>query len=141
MKYFYIEPEVAGGLGENTVMDCSVHPPVVSKLHYHLDGWLGDVLLESFPSFIATKEAGQQLQAIGVTGLRLDDVEVTISDQFRQLYPNPRLPGFVWFRAEGQPGRDDFGTAPDGRLVASERALAMLTTLGIAHALVTPFQP
>lgn len=45
MKYFYIEPEVAGGLGRNTVMNRAVHPPVVSKLHYHFDGWLGDVLL------------------------------------------------------------------------------------------------
>ena len=34
MKYFYIQPEVAGGLGKNTVMDRSVHPPIVSRLHY-----------------------------------------------------------------------------------------------------------
>ena len=30
MKYFYIETEVAGGLGENTAMDRSVHPPIVT---------------------------------------------------------------------------------------------------------------
>jgi hypothetical protein len=34
MKYFYIQPEVAGGLGKNTVMDRSVHPPIVSRLHH-----------------------------------------------------------------------------------------------------------
>jgi hypothetical protein len=140
MKYFYIEPEVAGGLGKNTVMNRAVNPPVVSKLHYHVDGWLGDVLLESLPSFIVTEGAKQQLQTIGATGARFDDVEVTTSDQFRQLYPNRQLPKFVWLRVEGQPGRDDLGTAPDGRLVASERALELLRKLGIANALVAPFQ-
>ena len=52
MQYVYIEPEVAGGLGDHTVMDRSVHPPIVSKLHYQMEGWLGDALLESFPVFI-----------------------------------------------------------------------------------------
>jgi hypothetical protein len=33
MKYHSIEPEVAGGLGANTIMDRTVHPPVVTKLH------------------------------------------------------------------------------------------------------------
>jgi len=140
MKYFCIEPEVAGGLGKTTVMDSAVHPPVVSKLHYHFDGWLGDVLLESFPSFIVTEGAKQQLQAIGATGVRFDDVEVTTSDQFRQLYPNRQLPKFVWLRVEGQPGRDDFGVGPDGRLVASERALEMFQKIGVANSLVTPFK-
>jgi hypothetical protein len=140
MKYFYIEPEVAGGLGKNTVMNRAVHPPVVSKLHYQIDGWLGDVLLESFPSFIVTEDAGQQLQAIGATGVRFDDVEVTTSDQFRQLYPNRRLPKFIWLRAEGQPACDDFGIAPDGRLVTSERVFETLKKLGVANALVAPFK-
>jgi hypothetical protein len=45
MKYFYVEPEVAGGLGERTVMDRSTHPPVVKRLHYQLEGWLGDAIL------------------------------------------------------------------------------------------------
>ena len=79
MKYFYIQPEVAGGFGENTVLDTSVHPPIVSRLHYELDGWLGDVLLETFPCFIITKDAKTKLQSIGATGIRLDDVEITTS--------------------------------------------------------------
>lgn len=41
-KFFALEPEVAGGLGPNTVMDRSVHPPRVSHLHYVFDGWMGD---------------------------------------------------------------------------------------------------
>jgi hypothetical protein len=37
-KYFLIEPEVAGELGADTVMDSSVHPPRVSELHHELKG-------------------------------------------------------------------------------------------------------
>jgi hypothetical protein len=55
MEYFQIAPEVAGGWGRNTVMDRSIHPPHVTKLHFEFDGWLGDVLLESFPCYIITK--------------------------------------------------------------------------------------
>lgn len=40
MKYCVIEPEVAGGLGENTVIDQSVHPPKIARLHYNFEGWL-----------------------------------------------------------------------------------------------------
>ena len=68
MEYFYVQPEVAGGLGALTVMDTTTHPPIVSKLHYHFDGWLGNVLLETFPCFIVTDGARQALQAIGATG-------------------------------------------------------------------------
>lgn len=139
MKYFYIEPEVAGGLGKNAVMNRGVHPPIVSKLHYHFDGWLGDVLLETFPCFIVTELAKQKLQAGQLTGARFDEVEVTISEQFQELYPTRQLPQFVWLKVEGTTGQDDFGTAPDGRLVVSEGALRLLRELGISHASVTEF--
>lgn len=140
MKYFYIEPEVAGGLGENTVIDPSVHPPIISKLHYEFDGWLGDLLLETFPCFIVTKDAKRKLQSIGATGIRFDEVEITTSEMFRGLYPNRQLPEFFWLQIQGKPGQDDFGIADDLGLVISERALEVLRELGISNALVTPFE-
>ena len=140
MQYFCIEPEVAGSLGKNTVMDRSVHPPVIGKLHYEFAGWLGDVLLESFPAFIVTEEATLKLQQRGFTGARFGEVEVTTSEQFRDLYANRRLPEFVRLCVHGTAGRDDFGTAPDGKLIVSERALEALRDLGISNALVVPFR-
>ena len=140
MNYFYIEPEVAGGLGKNTELYCGVHPPIVSRLHYHFDGWLGDQLLETFPCFIVTEFMEQKLRETGFTGMRFDQVEITVSEQFQELYPDQQLPKFVWLRVEGTAGEDDFGTAPDGRLIASERALDYLRQLGISHALVSEFQ-
>jgi hypothetical protein len=137
MDYFYVEPEVAGGLGPLTVMDTTTHPPIVSKLHYHFDGWLGNVLLETFPCFIVTDGACQALQAIDATGAKFDDVEVTVSEQFEELYPNKQLPKFVWLKADGKPKLDDFATTPDGRLIVSARALEVLQGLGISNALIT----
>jgi hypothetical protein len=88
MKYYVIEPEVAGGLGGSTVMNRAVHPPDVFFLHYQFDGWLGDVLVESFPCFIATAEAVKSLQSIGPTGLELAEVRVTKSSQFAEVHPD-----------------------------------------------------
>ena len=82
-KFFFIEPEVAGGLGEHTVMNRSTHPPKVSRLHYEFEGWLGNHLLERFPCYIATKELADKISNIGLTGFELGPVEVTTSTLFR----------------------------------------------------------
>jgi hypothetical protein len=139
MTFFYVEPEVAGGLGENTVMDESTHPPRVSKLDYCFEGWLGDALLESFPCFIVTEAAKSELQNMGVTGARFDAVEVTKSEEFEDLNHGVQLPDFVWLKPEGEPGRDDVATAEDGRLVVSARVLELFKKMGISNALVTSY--
>lgn len=140
MKYFYIQPEVAGGLGENTIMDRSEHPPVVSRLHYEFDGWGGDVLLRSFPCYIITEGAKRKLQSLDSTGIKFDKVEVTTSELFHELFPDRQLPKFVWLQIVGKPGQDDFGIADNHKLVVSERALEALKELGISNAVVTPFE-
>lgn len=125
-QYFYLEPEVAGGIGKNSVMDTSVHPPLVSRLHYVFDGWLGDDLLESFPCYIVTARLREGLEKAEASGCRFDDVEVGRSETFREMYPDRALPSFYWLRVEGRAGSDDFGLAADHRLVASERILGLM---------------
>jgi hypothetical protein len=139
MKYFYVEPEVAGGLGSNTVLNHQVHLPIVSKLQYTFDVWLGDELLEGFPCFIVTENMQQNIQQAQFSGVTFDHVEVTASGEFEDLYGNKQLPTFMWLRVVGTPGKDDFGTVTDGRLVVSERALRMLQDVGVSHALVKEF--
>ena len=77
---------------------------------------------------------------MGATGIRFDEVEVTTSKLFQELYPNRQLPKFVWLQIKGRPGRDDFGIGLDPGLVISERALKVLEGIGISNALVTPFE-
>lgn len=139
MQYYYVEPEVAGGLGDRTIIDRSVHPPTITKLHYEMEGWLGDAILETFPAFIVTDEAKQKLKAAALTGADFADVDVTTTDDFKELYPNREIPAFAWLKPVGVAGQHDFGAASDGRLVVSERALDALLKLGAANALVEPF--
>ena len=127
MNYYYIEPEVAGGWGKNTVFQRSPgSPTVVHKLHYEFNGWLGDELLESTPCFIVSQRMAHEIEEAELTGASFDEVEVTTSDQFRELYPDRKLPEFLWLKIVGKAGVDDFGISADGRLVVSEMALRMV---------------
>jgi len=131
--YWSLEPEVAGDLGDGSVLDTSVHPPSVSKLQYRLSGWLGDDLLESFPCYIVTERVAQQLLVRGLTGFGLDAVDVVTSDEFNELYPGRRLPVFKWLRVDGQAGVDDFGLSDEHTLVVSHAALTLLRRHALAH--------
>src|SRR5688572_24685126 len=109
MRYYRLDPEVAGGLGERSILDRSTHPPKVARLHYELDGWLGDDLLQSFPCFIVTGRLRSALEAISPTGCEFAPVEVTTSRTFEDLYPNRTLPVFYWLKTTGRANIDDFG--------------------------------
>ena len=139
MAFYYVEPEVAGGLGQDSVVDSTVHPPTVIKLHYRIINWLGDALLESFPALIITREAADALNEAGMSGFECSEVEVTMSDSFKEIYPERVLPEFLWLSVTGKAGRNDLGIADDSRLVASERALGLLKTFGLDNAIVEAY--
>ncbi|MCV3231391.1 hypothetical protein OHD62_23710 [Mesorhizobium sp. YC-39] len=130
---------MAGGLGENTVLDSSVHPPIVTKLHYEVDGWFGDVIVTTFPCFLVTEETQRALRKMDFSGATFADVEVTTSEEFHEGQPGQEVPPFVWLKVDGKAGRDDFGIAVPYRLVISERILDLLETLDIPFAIVEPY--
>lgn len=138
-RFYVVEPEVAGGVGPHSVMDGSVHPPVVSRLHYVFDGWLGDEIVESFPCFLVTEALSIRLAQAGLTGFEIDAVEVTASDQFLDAHPGQQLPPFVWLKVDGIAGGDDFGIGPDLRLVVSSKALQAIQYTTPSALQVEPF--
>ena len=142
MKYYSIEPEVAGGWGKYTVFDrIPGKGTFVHKLHYEFDGWLGDELLESSACYVVTERMAREIERAQLTGARFDEVEITTSEQFRDIYSGRQLPKFVWLRIAGMVGKDDFALDADLRLVVSERALELLKRVGISHAAsVVPFE-
>ena len=75
-----------------------------------------------------------------MTGATFDDVEVTVTDDFRELYPDRTIPPFSWLKPIGVAGQQDFGAAADGRLVVSEHALNVLSQFGTENALVEPYE-
>ncbi|WP_205589867.1 hypothetical protein [Mucilaginibacter celer] len=104
-------------------MDRNVHPPIVSKLHYQFDGWLGDYLLECFPCFICTEKLMEYLKSSDLTGFA--DCEISKSEQFTDLYPDRILPVFYWLVVNGD-ANNDFSLSPNASLLVSENALNSL---------------
>jgi hypothetical protein len=134
-KRWQVRPEVAGALGENAIIDSSTHPPKVSRLHCHFDGWLGDDLLEVFPCFLVSERLARAIQQSNLTGWRLAPVEATESVEFEELYPNRGLPKFCWLQVIGDSAAD-FSLSAESHLVVSEEALRMLQCFIIENALV-----
>ena len=134
MRYFTIEPEVAGGLGDRSEVRHVGGRLQVDRLHYEFHGWLGDSLLESTPCFIVTEDAANALLRAAATGIRFEAVEVSRSREFDELEPGCELPAFWWLVVDGQAGRDDFGMDAELVLVVSEAALSVLRQVGLRHA-------
>jgi hypothetical protein len=133
-----LEPEVAGELGDNTVLNTSVHPPVVFHFHHRFEGWLGDELLTVFPCFLVSSALAKALEEARLVGFSLDDVEVSTSPEFQELYPGRTLPEFRWLKITGKDREADFRLTPDFRLEVSSRALEVLKRFNLAHAEIEP---
>ena len=135
-----LSPEVAGELGDNTVMDSSVHPPKVFRLHHHFEGWLGDDLLEAFPCFLVSSTLAAALVEARLVGFNLDDAEVSMSPEFNELYPGRILPEFRWLKITSEERHADFRLTRDFRLEISSRALEVLRKFNINNAVIEAAQ-
>ena len=129
-SHYELEPEVAGRYGDNTIIDTSVHPPIVSKFHFIFDGWLGDSILETFPCFLVTEGLGIALRRKTLSGFHLCDVEVELSEQFAELYPDRTVPQFRWLHVDGIASVNDFGISTENTLIVSSTALKLIREHG-----------
>lgn len=134
--YRIFEPEVPGGLGDETDLDGAVYPPLVKKLHFEFEGWLGDDILESFPCYLVTGPLRRCIEEDGLTGIYFEDALITKSDNFIELYTDRELPAFYWAKIVGEFVKSDFFLAPDHRLVISEKSYRLLTKFSICNATI-----
>ncbi|WP_099227822.1 hypothetical protein [Pseudomonas viridiflava] len=132
--YHYIEPEVAGGLGEGTIINTSCHPPKIEKLEYRFDAWLGDDILETFPCYIVTTELAKAIKLNKLTGVSFLPVKISKSEFFLETYPDLELPQFQWMSVYGEAGTHDFGLSKNYRLAISYSAMSTLKNFKISHA-------
>lgn len=141
IKYFDIEPEVAGGTGRSTIDDHSVTPPALSNLEYEFDDWFGDAILASFPCYIVTEQLAIALRNSDLTGFAFDKVTITRSLEFDDLYRNKNgpLPNFEWLKITGVPYEDDMGLDMGTRenwhyrFMVSQRGLDLFRKFGFNH--------
>src|ERR1700733_1810800 len=110
MKYYYLEPEpVSETGGDLTSFDRSFFPQKVHKIHWMIDCWNGDVLVELFTCFIITEAAMKEIEFDGLSGTSFDRVEITTSEQFSEFQSRLQIPHFFWMKVVGDPGKEDFG--------------------------------
>lgn len=139
MRYYLLEPEVAGGFGPRSVfLDVKARPPRVSKFNYEFDVWPGDPLLEAVGCYVVTEPLEDKIAAMHPTGVSFATVEVSKSGEFEDRYPSRELPRFVWLQVTGKAGQDDFGLSRT-RLVVSERILNVLKESGVTHCDIAEF--
>jgi hypothetical protein len=136
VNYFTVEPEVAGGLGPETVMDMAVFPPKVEVLDYSFSGWLGDAIVESFPCFIVTMELTEKISASDLTGYTLDDTTVSFSDSIDDEVAK-KIPSWKWLKVTGAAKVDDIGLTEDFILVLSEKALEIFKKYSMSNATIS----
>lgn len=130
----YIEPEVSGGFGEETELDNTVHPPIAKKLNYEFDGWLDNDMVESFPCYLVTEKLRNEIECNHLSGVHFTDVIVTVTDEFKEMYPDKELPSFYWMKIQGKAGVDDFGLAEDYRLVISAETQKLFSSFNFSEA-------
>lgn len=138
--FYELEPEVAGGIGERSVLDYSSRPLRVVVLHYEFQGWLGDDLLETVACYIVTDVLRAALEAARPTGCVFDDVIISKSADFQEAAPDARLPGFHWLKVDGSPGIDDFGMSRMRRLAISDRILRVMQQHSLHNCTIRPYR-
>jgi len=96
VSLFLLEPEVAGGIGENTIFsqNNSEGKREILYLHYEFEGWLGDELLETTPCFIITEKLMNSILQSNLNGFEIEDVEVSVTEEFCEWHPDLALPKF-----------------------------------------------
>ncbi|WP_106495643.1 hypothetical protein [Lentibacillus sp. Marseille-P4043] len=149
MKLYFLEPEVSGGHGNKTLYgtDEDVEKKGISGkvkfLHYEFEGWLGDDILESAPAFIITSDLADELKKSELKDYRIEKCLVTTSDEFKELYPNKKIPSFVRFiplgtvEIEGVQYKNwsghHFCLSPKGELVLTQNAIDLLKKFSIQN--------
>jgi hypothetical protein len=137
--YKLIEPEVSGGIGSKTLIDNSKHPPTIKKLNFEFEDWLGDDILETFPCYIVTEKLKDEIELNRLTGIIFENVEITKSKNFAELYIGKELPKFYWAQIVGKLNFDDFVISNDFRLLISDKAFKLFSIFKIANAVVEDF--
>jgi hypothetical protein len=139
MRYYTLDPEVSGSLGPGTIMDSRFHPPTVDKLHFVLDAWLGDDLIQSFPCYLVSPRLKLALQSLRPSGVEFAPAEVTTSDSFAELERGLAVPLLCWMKVKGRAGKDDIGLTNDARLVVSSSVLEEMQRFSLDHCVVKDY--
>lgn len=98
MRYYVLEPEVAGNFGKHTIfVDQKARPPLVERFHYEFNIWLGDPILEAICCYIVTEPVRDKILSLDATGVSFGPVEVSTTyplQRFHEIENFQSLHGF-----------------------------------------------
>ena len=110
-------------------------------MHFIFSGWLGDDIIESTPCFIITDDLKKWIEKSQLSGYKFQEVEVSLSDEFVELYSNREIPEFkrlipnssvvVEDKTYTKWSGGDFSLSDKSYLVVSEKALDILNEYNI----------
>lgn len=132
MTHYKLRPAAPGELGDNVVMDPSVHPPRIDHAHLEIDSWFGDELIESYPCLFISDDLAKTLESSRLGHYELRSVEVSLSEDLPDE-ERASVPHLHWLVLTGQAGQDDIGATSTGRMVVSDQALEILRQHNIDH--------
>src|SRR5439155_22430945 len=89
-KFLLLSLPVYGRIGPRSVVDPSIHPPSVKRLHHIFDYKPIDDLFQCFPCFLVSPKLARILSRSRLIGFALREAIIQKSGTFSQL--NPRLP-------------------------------------------------
>jgi hypothetical protein len=126
--YFTVQPEVIVGLGASTEFREKSSPfKPVTKLHIHLEDWLGDDLMECYPCYIVTEKLKKLLDANSFKGFVFTEMEVTKAENCDNNYhPNNPLPNLYWLQIRGRKNIDDIYINDSNHLNIADTFLTFL---------------
>jgi hypothetical protein len=139
MKFFQLNPQLVGSLGDETVHDgWSDRPLKIHKFQLWLKKWPEDDLVEAdMYGYAGSPRLADAIKNNQLTGIEFDHVDVIEEEQFyihKNDHPGEAVPELLWFKFTGQIAVDDFGLLQGPRsypLVVSERALELLKSFSL----------
>ncbi len=133
MKYYELEPEVAGGMGDMTeIVYEGYKMKEVTFLHYEFFGWLGDELLTTNRCFIVSDSLMNDIISSGLEGVEFRNIKMSFSMEYFSLFEKETVPRFVEFKCKFVYEENinnvscDFYLSKYGKMIVSEKALSVL---------------
>lgn len=114
-------------MGEHTVIDNSIYPPKIQKLHINVEDWMGDNIMEKFPVYIITERLKKGLQTTDFKGFKINNLELTTDEYFFEHYQlKKEIPKFYWLLVIGKKNKDDLYIDDQNILNISEKLFLFL---------------
>ena len=91
MMLYLLECEVAGGLGEDTIIDAQKN---ILYLDYEFAGYMGDEILETIASFVVTFNLAKDIENNNLSGYQFQKIGISTNEGFYDFNQEEEIKDF-----------------------------------------------